>query len=572
MPHSDVPSTFFTQYRQTSEWDPGTVRIWFRNATARDRRLVRVKLNGSTVPVWGVDWEGRFAEANACVERELGKAGGPDCRAITESFGSKQIAWARLDPPFVPGRGISELAVKLARRPPGPLMLTLEWESGQEQRTLVDPQPAAVGISAVTFSEDLATVFVYLECRAKVPVSLSVVQLMGVQDVKEAWLSSGSIGSACKELAITRLRRPLRAGEFITVEAKAGTRTVAIERVRVLSGFPIGTESDRSPDGDLGVDASPYSMVPAYLHTERSDSALACEDSQPGPVDTRDPRGICLYMCPTHSFDCNPRRNAGEIFRRYDLCQRFDPLVPCFVHVCRVRPEEGYALFAETTDILRINPNVTTSLQPRAADDTPERIVARIARCAYLSARPGVVHAIEDTTAFGANDSLSTPAECRRRIYATLGQGVKGLFLRHDARKSESPARAQAMADTIRAIHAEIRKVRPLLAVADAACLATVRDSPGTDVYTLLAADQGIVLFVVRHERGPGGTDAPGTGSTICIDLTPPAWLRVCSAASISADAETPVCLEADSRGASLTLPAPEATALVVLKTERRTP
>jgi hypothetical protein len=567
-----MPSIFFTQYRKTSDWDPGTVRIWFQNATAKDRRLVRVKLNGSTIPVWGVDWERRFAEASACVKRELGKEGNPDCRAIADSFGSKQIAWAQLDPPLVPGGGISQLAVKLAHRPPGLLMFTLQWESGEEQRVLVDPQPATLGISAVTFSEDLATVFVYLENRAEVPVSLSMVQLLGVPEVKEAWLSSGNVGSACKELAVTKLKHPLRAGEFIAVQAKSGARTVAVERVRVLSGFPLGLELDRSPDGDLGVDSSPYSMVPAYLRTERSDSAPTCEDAQPGPAGTQDSRGIYLYMCPTHSFDCDPRRNAGEIFRRHDLCQRSDPLVPCFIHVCRVRPEEGYALFAETADIIRINPNVNTSLQPRAPEDPPEKIVARIARCAYLSARPGVVHAIEDTTEFGATDSLSSPAEYRRKIYAILGQGVKGLFLRHDVRKSESPARTQALADTIRAIHAEIRMVRPLLAVADTACLASVRDRPGTTVYTLLAADQAILILVVQHTLQPPGTVDPASSRNLCINLVPPAWLDVRSATEISAAGETPVALDVDSKGTSLMLPEPEAATLILVKTVRRTP
>ena len=405
-----------------------------------------------------------------------------------------RVIWARLTPSPIPPGAVAEFSATLANPLPRPMKLQFQPESGELLTTVIrNVEPPNIepplAITAIGFSRSLDTVYVYLEANAPEPLTLRGFELDGQWVHSGLWLSADRLAKGQKAVAVLQRARPLVQGDWITVKALATDGTAAAERVRVFAGFPISVEEGAPPAG-FGLDPDPYTEHPKYLESR----------TPPGPPSNFPAASFrCLYLfsCAMHSFGLDKQRTAREILRRFDLAASLDPRQPAAQSLCRIRPETGYSLFGQITDILRANPYITTGLSRGREGEPPEETCARIARYAYLSVRPRPVHAIVETAPFGQREGFARPDEFRRQVYTVLAQGARGILYRHGAWNDPKPE-AQAIVQEIKKLNAELAQVRDLLAIADPLSWpdAPVRD--GLRASALLAGDKALLLILVR--------------------------------------------------------------------------
>ena len=128
-----------SRYRKTSEYDPGSLRIYLRNTSTRPVSITAVHLNGLPISVWGVSETWRTFNPTRPGAQETSRDalqnGDPDektkrIRSLAEGFGDKQTVWARLSPSLIqPGHG-AEFCAKLAHPLTRPSRVRFLSESG----------------------------------------------------------------------------------------------------------------------------------------------------------------------------------------------------------------------------------------------------------------------------------------------------------------------------------------------------------------------------------------------------------------------------------------------------------
>jgi hypothetical protein len=105
---------------------------------------------------------------------------------------------------------------------------------------------------------------------------------------------------------------------------------------------------------------------------------------------------------------------------------------------------------------------------------------------------------------FGQEKGLADSAEFRRRLYAEVGLGIKGLLFRHPGWKA-TDAPAQALDSEIKRCISELRSINGHLEIAENVPWTKVE---GTDVnaYTLLAGKDALLIFLVSHGVNANGS------------------------------------------------------------------
>jgi len=558
-PVQTEPLIEHVSYRKTSEFDPGTIRVYLHNYAKRRVTATQVLLDGLPISVWGVDLRWDKIEPDPVPTGEDHEEGS-EYDIAAARLSDRRIVWARMAPPTIPPGQVGELALKLTHPLPRPMKVKFVLDEGRELEALVRPVALSLTITAVTFSEGLDRIYVYMTTGLELPedkkgcgcgqgasseteeqtgppavqqaepLRITSLELNGNPVTSGAWLSSDRIAEGEKQLAIIDLDEPLSQGSFVTVRIACDGGASAEERVRVFAGFPLNVETG-NPPASFGLDEALYTFFPAYA---KSDDPGKNAPQKPEPS----MRVNYVFDCAMHKFAGDKARCAKETFRRYDICAKYDPHHPSLIHMCRIRPETGYALFGETTDILRINPNITSGMSKGREGETPEEVVERITHYAYCAARPRPVHSLADTAKFGESKACASPEELRRRVYTMLGCGVKGLLYRHRGFRDMS---TPALDEEIKGLNAEIRHLRPHLAVADVVDWAVAQET-GLTAHALLAGDAAVLVILVRHECGDGSS-SPEPGETIEISLTLPGWIRPFSAARILPEGEEPAVL-----------------------------
>ena len=365
----------------------------------------------------------------------------------------------------------------------------------------------------------------------------------------------GPIGHAAYRRAY-ELDPPREQGASVTLSIFTRDGPVAAERIRVFPGLPVNAEGGSTPDG-FGLDPAPYNHRPAYVDP---DKGAAPPHAAPAPT----LRANDIFHCAMHACGLDKHRTAREILRRYDLCRRHDPDHPSVQHLCRIRPETGYALFGELTDAIRINPNIRTSLDPALRGAPALDAVAGITRAARLAVRPRLVHAVADTAPFGQTKGYTDPATFRRRVYAILSECPDALLYRHRGWKGETPD-AQALNAEIRRLNAELTHLRPHLAIADVWPWPSAPQRPGLMARALLAGDQALVLLLIRRPAKEGEPSPEGDTLTLTLDL--PDTLAPRGAARITPDGLRPFAapVARDGGPPTLDVPLPDVAAACIV-------
>jgi len=233
-------------------------------------------------------------------------------------------------------------------------------------------------------------------------------------------------------------------------------------------------------------------------------------------------------------------RNAREVFRFYDACVEAARERPVSVHVCRLHPEAGLAIFGQTADVCRVNPNVRTGYSEGTPGETPALTVERMMRYAYRSVRPMPVHCILDSRDMAEPQRVSSAKEFLCRSVTAVAGGARGVLYRHTTLEDVSTSELSAV---IRRFNATLRALHDDLAVAAPAPWVTAAPGEGISAYALLAADRAVLVFLVEHESAP---TAPRSAHA---RLRLPPWLDVVTAEDISGGVPCPISLETSEEG-----------------------
>ena len=511
----------------------------------------------------------------------------PAYEQLRAMYSRKRIIWARLrpGPAAITPDGIVEFVVKFAQAPVRPVKITFRASGGHECTTVVRPRPRQLVISAVTFPEGLDRMFCFLENRGDGPIKINSIELDGLECVGSPMLrlTSSVIPPGGKQVACFAWSKPLTRGTFHTIRARTTDGVATAERVRVVAGFPVASDMGGVPPG-TGLDGQ-FSFH--YPDDEPGNPPTAASI----PAAARD---AYVFSCAMHTYRADHTRSAEEIFRRCQHMLEVAPALSCSLHLCRIRPEEGYGKFGETADVLRTNPFVSTVRTGTKDNATPLENAVQLTRLARLGAEPRPVYCVVATHAYEQSKVPAAPADVRALAYTLLGQGAKGLFYRHSWWADD---KAAELNDELRHLTAEVRAMTPWLAVADVASLAQT-DGTGITARTLLAPDKGIVLILVRTGETAGAvapantqdssvagrlppthTTLPRAGDAVSVTLDLPPWLEPVSLLRVTPhgldkvhDLGAPPTPEggASDRRLSLRLPSPDAAVAYVIPCEWR--
>ncbi len=541
-------------YRRAYELDPGTIRVCVRNLGTDPLAFRRVRLDGIEIPVWGVESEGETTMPERAAPGTADRAASVAPADLARTL----ILWARMSPSEIPPGGVGEFAAKLHSPMPRPMKVELFPVDGEPLSCVVRPVEPPLAITAVAFPEGspASRMYVYLEGRSAQPLALRGLECDGQWAAEGLWLSASTLSEGEKALAVVELDPPREQGAAVALSIFTRDGPVAAERIRVFPGLPVNAEGGSTPDG-FGLDPEPYNHRPAYVDPKKG---AAPPHATPKPT----LRANDVFHCAMHAYGLDKHRTAREILRRHDLCRRHDPHHPSVQHLCRIRPETGYALFGQLTDAMRINPNIRTSLDPALRQARELEAVAGITRAARLAVRPRLVHAVADTAPFGQTKGYTDPATFRRRVYAILSQCPDAVLYRHRGWAGKDD-HARAVNAEIRRLNAELARLRPHLAVADVWPWPSAPQRPDLLARALLAGDQALILLLIRRPAKEGEPSPGGDTLTLTLDL--PDTLVPRGAARITPDGPAPLAdpVARDGGLSTLDVPLPDVAAACIV-------
>lgn len=507
--------------RRTSEFDPGTLRVFLRNHGKEPLAVEQVLLDGLPIAAWGVDLSSDTVKFDGVMASPQARQPAAGSASAALRVANERICWAKLTPSPVPPGGIAEFSAKLANAVARPSKVEFIIGSGQKCSAVVHPTSPTIAITAITFSPTRSATYVYVENLSDRVLPLASLEIDGAPVTRGAWFGSRTLQPGAKD--VIRVNAPCAAGAYMVVRLASSEDSVAEERVRVLSGFSISTENGTAPLG-LELDEVPYLVRPDYV-VEDVPPPVSPEAASPSQ------QADCIFDCPMHAYGRDYARSAREILRRYDLVCRLDPPRAAAVQLCRTQPETGYALFAETADVLCANPNVPFHDTHLGAEESSARSVEELSHSAYLAARPRPFVSVVDVLSIDGKTE-PTVSDFRARTYAILAAGAKGILYRNV--RTAGPYGMPVHAETVR-LNRMLRSIRHMLGIADPVNWATLEARDSVAVHTLLAGDMALFLFLIDHSVGArtpvvaqGAGNAPDKSEdTLHIRVDAPAWAKL---------------------------------------------
>jgi len=420
-----------------------------------------------------------------------------ETRSLLMQAAAQQVLWAKLFPRSIEPGQIGEFAAKLRH----PLKHTVKFDfvlgTGEEVSQLFRPDDEVVAISAITFSKDLRTVYVYIEPRGDAAQQITAIELDGKDVIQRTRLASRSLAPGQKSLAVVSLPAPLEPVAYVCVKV-ATSLGVAQERVRVFHGFPIHTEGAAGGmwSGGMGLDPQAFACRP-YAEADDEDCPMIAPPAQA--------RGAYLLYCLNHIFDRDWARSARLALKRCNVCAAARPDLIPYIHLCRNDPMSAFPRFAELLDALEVNPAYTADYAQRSL---PWQGTARTLELAIRAAAPKPVFAVLSNEKFDMHTELASPEEFRQRAYAVLSLAPKAILYRWKNPK-DAEAALRALAAEARDFDLCVASMRDHFAVADAfpnAAKVTTENTP-VEASCLVAGDKAVVLILIS--RPPSGKEAP---------------------------------------------------------------
>ncbi|MBL7223051.1 MAG: hypothetical protein ISS72_04285 [Candidatus Brocadiae bacterium] len=471
------------QYSIRTSRDPGRATVLIRNGGKEPVHVVRLLLDGTLLPAFGIDEGSPTPKAPADPAKAMAAA---------------RVTWARLDPhPIAPGRSAC-LRIQFRARPAYPFRLDLLGHGTLAARCKVFPVPHPLRITNIACDEGLTVICIHVENASSQPEKLKALELNDKDVTARTWRSAAVLAAHAKELFV--LRAPgLRAGDAAAVRVIFDSGRSAVGAVRLLPVFPIVSErGDVCPD--LGI-----------LETQANWPPSASAEA---PAIPRSASAVRIFSCPSHARGDDWGAVAGESLRRGAVMARRAPRVPAYLAVCRSRSDLACPVFAGLADAAFLNPCLPQYSRRGPAD--PLDAVTRGMALLRDANAPAPCFALVAAHAFGDAKHPLSAAELRRLTYATLACGARGLIYR------VAPSRlTPRTTDALRQINEKVRPLRPLFLLAEPMDWAS---STNRQVLprVLLAGRDGLLLFLLNAGDGKGRLTAAGPAQ---VSVRIPPWL-----------------------------------------------
>ena len=420
----------------------------------------------------------------------------------------QKYVYARLLPPVLPPGQHGQLVAKLLDRPAKnqALTCTLSATDGTTSRVSSVVEPV-LWISYVGFSQDLRTVFVYLENCTDEVVRTESLQVDKAQVENSAEAINRLIPPKGKGCLMCRLSRALVPGEFthVAVSARKGPQAVHLHGiVRAINKIPLMMVESGTPAPDLGLDLEGFTET---------------------------------MVCIAHAHG-TPAQAAGTFWQ--DYVQRFgrNPQQVIQLDICRADAPRAWFRFGSLPDIARMNPILSS---PPGYDREDHQqcfhpffhrghlAKEAVEPCRYLA----VIPIVPEEGLFLQKEL--TPQEVRFLVYSAVASGAKGLGYRGTL--TDDPLYRSAFVR----LNKELRQLEPLLLIGEPIEGATTTNGAYA-VKSLLCGDQALLVTVFDRryfgQRNSNKFYTPPFRKVVTpvrIDVTIPGEVSVGQVRSLSA-------------------------------------
>lgn len=443
--------------------DTGTAHAFLHNRSA-------VPIEIKTVSVEPMDSAGRPTVEQLVAEATSGDAA------------EAPLLWWLARPNPVPPGGFSDVAAKLSQRPDRKLKVRIVSSVEPALHVDYDRINDGLWLTCIGFSSRLDTVYLYVENRLDVSVTLQHVRI-NAQDVtgrsRFLWKEVAPKRKAC---VVVPLREPIEPGAIVLADVQANHELArCAELVRGFSVFPITWLDGSLP---VGLAHTPDQLM-KYRH---------------GYVPAEGVRGIENIMrCPAHAH--GTRRNAAARFiRRYADLMQAEPRVPGMMYVCRWEKEVNYFTFGELGDFVRIMPLAESVCYE---SDPLNHRVQWLTALGVRAAAPRPAHAVIPIRFADSYqwERSCTPEEIRAMIYLPISRAAKGICY-----GAKQPGLTAEAAAALEQVTRELLRLRPYLPFAEYLSIGRT-DKEDVEAACLLAGDQAVILLVINHSMGDFGND-----------------------------------------------------------------
>lgn len=373
---------------------------------------------------------------------------------------------------LAPGE-ISELVIKFSNSPKKPIRIRLCWSDQRVTEVAVDPTPAELWMSAITFEPTYDKLYAYVRNNNATPTKIAHVWVNGKQQAEDSVVFvNRTVPPGGTGMAAVSPRNQLLKGQWVYVLIETADGHGMFGSARALTGFPVygrGGIIEVAPAGLSydGVKLKGFGSIEA----QRLD--LAAERV----IRNR----------------CNPGYYAANEYFTFWASQGFI--------------KWGATGLGELTDAARVHFQPSEVQYLGHYNNSDWHYVQAKAR--YLqqcfAPRPVFGQTVLGHAIMGAGwTSLLAPEEFRLRIYYMVSRAIKGVEYRGAGEQlllKSTLQERQALATEIGTVNQELMSLRPYLRVADHVEGVAWTSEPLVECATLLAGDKGMVLVLLNHDR-----------------------------------------------------------------------
>jgi hypothetical protein len=439
-----------------------------------------------------------------------------DPQSLLLQAAAQQVLWAKFYPNSISPGQIGEFAAKLRYPLKQAAKLDFILDTGEEISQLVRPDEELVALSAITFSEDLGTLYVYIESRGDAPQDIVSIEVDGRDVTASARLTSRTLAPAERQLAVIPLSSPLSPTSYVVVKATT-SRASTQERVKAFHGFFIHLED---ADDGIGLASASLDKYPFSYRAFPSFDENCGFANPPSQA-----RAAYLFLHLNHICGRDWTRAARVALKRYDICMAARPELAAFNYLCRNNPLYAFPRFAELADALEVVPSYSSDPLDMERP-LPWQRASRTLENARLAAAPKPVFAVLSNQKFAASKALATREEFRRRAYAYLAQAPKAIHYRWKDPK-DAEAAVRAMEIEARDFNQCLAPVREYLAIAETlpgAAEVLTEDAP-VSAGLLLAGDRAVLLVLISTQALVTEQPRPALPDSVTIALSLPGSL-----------------------------------------------
>lgn len=432
-------------YRQTCEWDTGSVHLGIKNTADQAISISQLKVNGKAL-AWPESLPDPRDEIEASTKRKRWY--------FPTNIKAGDVMWFRFSRKEIPPGGMTELIVKFQKPPQRPVELEIETANGEVTQTMVEPKVLPVSITSITFSDNLSTVYIYVKNRGEQTQCLESVEINGQDKTADSTIVGRLIYPGRSGCIVVPECSDIAKGDHVYTKVKTKDGTVVGNSIRAFSCFIV-------PGQPTGIKFKGFT------------------DNQYGQLD----------LVARESLQKQPTFQGQEMITFWTN-QGFI--------------KYGIMAFGELADCARVHcqPSEVEYLGKYRPED-PHYVQAKVRYIREaLAPRPlfpetEVHHSLMSDSLQG----LLSPVEMRLRVYYMISRGAKGIFYRGRLEDKSTAYQLKMLKTELGRIERELAMLKPLLRIGEYVEDFATSFEPLVEPCILLCGDKATIVILLNHDR-----------------------------------------------------------------------